>query len=166
MIMPEKLYEPSKKYALYRIKNDEGKSIYIGISGTAMRRVADHIDNKKWQSEISSIDVEYFDNKIDAEMSEILAVKRYRPKYNGTYNNSEPAKSAVKKKIMCYQREAEEFVKNSDHIPTKQHWRIWKPSEEELLKHKTEFMEKRGRKAVRLLSQLEDCQKWWEWAVS
>lgn len=71
-----------KKYAVYRIKNIEGKSIYIGISGTVMRRAADHIENQKWQDEMASIDVEFFDNKIDAEMSEIIAIKRYRPKYN------------------------------------------------------------------------------------
>ena len=154
-----------KKYALYRIKNIEGKSIYIGISGTVMRRAADHIENQKWQDEMASIDVEFFDNKMDAEMSEIIAVKRYRPKYNGTYNNDEPAKSAVKKRIRCLRQEAEDFIKNN-HIPMKQHWRIWKPSEEELLRHKSAYMAKRIRKADKMIAQLEDAQKWWDWALS
>lgn len=154
-----------KKYAVYRIKNIEGKSIYIGISGTVMRRAADHIENQKWQDEMASIDVEFFDNKMDAEMSEIIAIKRYRPKYNSTYNNDEPVKSAVKKNIDCIIRECQEFSENN-RMPIPHSWRYRTPSDEEVDKHMIDYTSKRLRKAQKLNAKLQDAQKWWDWALS
>lgn len=92
----------AKKYALYRLKDHSNKTIYIGISGSPLRRLADHFDNMDWSHELSSIDIEYFDTRLHAEFAELIAVKYNRPKYNGTYNNDTPLVESIKNKVFSF----------------------------------------------------------------
>ena len=149
-----------KKYAVYKIKNDCNKIIYIGFSGSAMLRAANHIDNQKWQHEMSSMDFEFFDTKIDAECSEILAIKRYRPKYNVTYNNDEPVRRAVDRHIKRVVREAQKFMKSASFSPP---WGWQFMDEIEKLEYENRWHEERSIKADEILANSESALRWKKW---
>lgn len=150
-----------KKYAVYRIKDASNKTIYIGFSGTAMRRAADHIDNQKWQHEMSSMDFEFFDTKLDAECSEILAIKRYRPKYNTTYNNDEPVKKAVDRHAKLVINQMQKWIDNSGTF--KLPWNWDRMDEVERLEYEAYMIRKSNEEGDDLLTQANAALKWLKW---
>lgn len=150
-----------KKYAVYKIKNDCNKIIYIGFSGSAMLRAANHIDNQKWQHEMSSMDFEFFDTKIDAECSEILAIKRYRPKYNVTYNNDEPVRKAVQRHIKTILREAQKWKETVLNFKPPWGWDNMDTMEKH--HYKMKWHDSNAAKAEEILANGDSALRWLDW---
>ena len=157
-----KCEDKMKKYAVYRIKDICNKTIYIGFSGTAMHRAADHIDNQKWQHEMASMDFEFYDTKIDAECSEILAIKRYRPKYNSTYNNDEPVKKAVNRHAKLIINQMKKWIENANTFRTPWNWD--RMGEIERLKYEQNILKNKNEEWEKIMTQADAALKWIEWS--
>lgn len=156
-----KCEDKMKKYAVYRIKDASNKTIYIGFSGSAMLRAANHIDNQKWQNEMSSMDFEFFDTKVDAECSEILAIKRYRPKYNTTYNNDEPVRKAVERHAKLVFNQMQKWMNNAETFTLPWGWD--RMNEVERLKYETKILKEKKKEGYSLLTQANAALKWIKW---
>jgi len=95
------------KTALYKHKNADGHIIYVGVAKNIGARSAQHLDNSEWQAEIASIDVEWYENSLLAELMEIKLIKSLRPKYNRAHNNNKPLNYALHQRI-------DSFLKNEE----------------------------------------------------
>ena len=95
------------KTALYKHKNADGHIIYVGVAKNIGARSAQHLNNSEWQTEIASIDVEWHDNSLMAELMEIKLIKSLRPKYNKAHNNNKPFDYAFHQRI-------DSFLKNEE----------------------------------------------------
>lgn len=67
--------------ALYRHFDAAGVLLYVGISLSAVQRLAQHRD-KPWFRQIARVDVEWFDDRGQAERAEVAAIRRERPAHN------------------------------------------------------------------------------------
>lgn len=79
---------------LYRLSNDAGELLYIGISETVMQRFAQHHD-KPWWSEVAAIRIEHFPSRHLAAEAERCAIMAERPRYNVVYNRANRAARLV-----------------------------------------------------------------------
>lgn len=95
------------KTALYKHKNADGHIIYVGVAKNIGARSAQHLNNSEWQTEIASIDVEWHDNALMAEIMEIKLIKSLRPKYNKAHNNNKPFDYAFHQRV-------DSFLKNEE----------------------------------------------------
>lgn len=71
-----------KKTALYRFFNKDGILLYVGVSMHLINRVNQHGKEKEWFEEIANINIEYFNERIDALDAEEIASKTENPLYN------------------------------------------------------------------------------------
>ena len=67
---------------LYRLWDANGELLYVGISKSAMRRLADHQRGKPWADEINSVTITNVSTRAEAERMEIEAIANENPKYN------------------------------------------------------------------------------------
>lgn len=75
---------------LYRFWNADGVLIYIGISLSAIQRLSQHKNDKSWETEISTVTIERFDDRDHALKAEKRAIMTEAPKYNITHNKPKP----------------------------------------------------------------------------
>lgn len=68
--------------ALYRMYDDAGRLLYVGISKHLPARIAAHDAEKPWWSGVASITVEHIDDPIEAIRAEIDAIRSERPVHN------------------------------------------------------------------------------------
>lgn len=68
--------------ALYRLFNDVGALLYIGISDTPKRRFQEHKSDKPWASQIDHWTVEWYLDRPRAAAAELQAIVREVPAYN------------------------------------------------------------------------------------
>jgi predicted GIY-YIG superfamily endonuclease len=71
---------------LYRHFDKLGTLLYVGISASTVRRLAQHKTKAGWFTAIARVEVEHFANRAAARQAEIKAIKRERPKYNLTHS--------------------------------------------------------------------------------
>ena len=98
------------KTALYKHKNADGHIIYVGVAKNIGARSAQHLDNSEWQAEIASIDVEWYENSLLAELMEIKLIKSLRPKYNRAHNNNRPFDYAFHQRIDSFLKNEEKSI--------------------------------------------------------
>jgi GIY-YIG catalytic domain len=67
---------------LYRHFDKSGTLLYVGISISAVRRLAQHKTKAAWFPAIALIEVEHFPNRAAAQRAEVAAIIKERPKYN------------------------------------------------------------------------------------
>ena len=67
---------------LYRHFDEQGALLYVGISISTVRRLAQHKTKAAWFSSIAHIQVKRFPTRAAARQAEIKAIIRERPKYN------------------------------------------------------------------------------------
>lgn len=99
------------KTALYKHKNADGHIIYVGVAKNIGARSAQHLNNSEWQAEIASIDVEWYENSLLAELMEIKLIKSLRPKYNKAHNNNRPFEYAFHQRIDSFLKNEEKNIK-------------------------------------------------------
>jgi hypothetical protein len=71
---------------LYRHFDAQGALLYVGISASAVRRLAEHKKGAAWFSSIAFVEVERFPTRAAAQQAEFEAITRERPKYNVTHS--------------------------------------------------------------------------------
>lgn len=67
---------------LYRILDDTGDLLYVGISGNPGRRMAQHAEDKPWWTDSAIIVLEHFPTRTLALRAETKAVESEGPIYN------------------------------------------------------------------------------------
>ena len=73
--------EVKERTALYRHFDAYGDLLYVGISLSAVARLAQH-KSAPWFQDITDIKVEWFDDREDAEIAEIQAIRTEFPEHN------------------------------------------------------------------------------------
>jgi hypothetical protein len=69
--------------ALYRHYDAEGRLLYVGISLSAVQRLAQHAD-KDWSADIRRVEIEMHPDRGTAEAAEKAAIKAESPIHNKT----------------------------------------------------------------------------------
>ena len=69
---------------VYRLYNDENELLYIGISWSALHRLAQHAKNQPWWHEVATIKIQSYPacTRTMAMLIEREAIIREKPKYN------------------------------------------------------------------------------------
>lgn len=67
---------------LYRHFDSKGKLLYVGISLSALNRLAQHSAVSSWYCKIKTVTIEHFDTRAAAISAEFAAIKNERPRYN------------------------------------------------------------------------------------
>jgi hypothetical protein len=63
---------------------DEAVLLYVGISLSAVRRLAGHRSSSHWYDQISKVTIEKLSSREAAELAEKEAIKTEKPKYNSS----------------------------------------------------------------------------------
>lgn len=72
----------SERTSLYRHFDKDGRLLYVGVSLSAISRLAQHRDSSHWFSEIASVNVEWFESRELALAAERVAVAKEKPLHN------------------------------------------------------------------------------------
>lgn len=67
---------------LYRHFNLEGELLYVGISLSALNRLAKHKSSSHWFNEITNVTIQKFSTKEEAVAAEIEAIAKENPRHN------------------------------------------------------------------------------------
>lgn len=81
--------ELSERTALYRLFNERGELLYIGVSADPAERLKVHKwgpNRMTWAAEVVRQTVEWHASRPKAFKAEARAIKAERPRYNGTHN--------------------------------------------------------------------------------
>lgn len=70
------------KTCVYRLRDEEGVLLYVGVSLTVMQRIAHHRATKPWFTDIGRIDLVWFDTRAEALAYEADAIVAEHPVYN------------------------------------------------------------------------------------
>lgn len=75
---------------LYRLYNEDDQLLYIGISYSAIKRFAEHKDDKLWAKDVARIAIEQLGEitRPEAESIERDAIRSERPKHNKVHNGT------------------------------------------------------------------------------
>lgn len=68
--------------ALYRHFDAAGQLLYVGISLSAVQRLAQHKQTARWFTNLARIDIEWFPNRRLAEQAERAAIWHESPRFN------------------------------------------------------------------------------------
>jgi predicted GIY-YIG superfamily endonuclease len=71
-----------ERTALYRLYDDEGRLLYVGITRDPEKRFAQHAATKYWWKWVKRRRVEWFDRRSSARAAEEMAIKVGNPDYN------------------------------------------------------------------------------------
>jgi predicted GIY-YIG superfamily endonuclease len=74
--------QPDGRTALYRLYNEHGSLLYVGISAKPDSRFKQHASDKAWWPEVARKAVEWYETRRNAEAAEIAAIKANAPHYN------------------------------------------------------------------------------------
>lgn len=80
---------------LYRHYDSEGVLLYVGISLSAIYRLAQHEKAADWAQYIARVEIETFKTRRDAENAERDAIEREEPIFNKAYNGGRRAYRGV-----------------------------------------------------------------------
>lgn len=72
--------------ALYRLYDEAGTLLYIGISHQPEERFEQHSKSKEWWPRVAQREVEWFDDRPTAAKAEEAAIRSEDPEFNGTYS--------------------------------------------------------------------------------
>lgn len=67
---------------LYRLFDETGGLLYVGITGQPRRRLAAHRHSQPWWSEVSRVEIEPHADRTSARAAELRAIRHERPRYN------------------------------------------------------------------------------------
>lgn len=71
---------------LYRLTDEGGALLYVGISNAAPRRLNQHLQTKPWYDKVATITFEHFLTRQEVECREREVVRLESPEYNTVYN--------------------------------------------------------------------------------
>ena len=67
---------------LYRHFDGEGRLLYVGISLSAVTRLAQHKLSSKWFDDIATVTIEKYEDREQAQTAEREAIRKEKPVYN------------------------------------------------------------------------------------
>jgi predicted GIY-YIG superfamily endonuclease len=67
---------------LYRLFDQGGELLYVGISGRWVRRLASHAARQGWWDDVASVTRQPFPSRSEALEAEATAIRQERPRYN------------------------------------------------------------------------------------
>ena len=76
-------------FHLYRHFDAEGKLLYVGVSISALNRLASHQQNSHWFWDISKVEVSKFETRQASLDAETAAIKNEKPLHNIIHNMRE-----------------------------------------------------------------------------
>lgn len=85
-VVEGKIQEIKKLHRLYRMFDQNGDLIYVGITCNPPARIKQHSKEKEWFSEVTHITLEPFRTRHELEEAEKHAIRTERPKYNVMHN--------------------------------------------------------------------------------
>jgi DNA-binding XRE family transcriptional regulator/predicted GIY-YIG superfamily endonuclease len=71
-----------KQYMIYRVYDDKGGLLYVGMSKSAMARVKDHFATSPWGKTACTITIEVVADREAALLAERSAIKAEKPMHN------------------------------------------------------------------------------------
>ena len=71
-----------RPHVVYRFYNSEGHLLYVGISVSALHRVASHKVVQRWWGDVTRIDLAHYPNWKTARDAERAAIRDESPRYN------------------------------------------------------------------------------------
>ena len=71
-------------HVLYRMFNELGELLYVGMTCSAPRRIKEHSKDKAWWRQVSRISLEHHDSRISLESAERAAIATESPLFNVT----------------------------------------------------------------------------------
>jgi hypothetical protein len=74
--------ERSRRTALYRIYDDAGVLLYVGISGRPWARLSEHRRSSDWYDGPEVVRIEYFPSRPEALKAEAEAIRGEAPRHN------------------------------------------------------------------------------------
>lgn len=77
--------------ALYRLYDESGGLLYVGITSNPEARFAKHKADKRWWPCVARKDVEWYDKRANALAAEELAIKVKDPRFNREHSRRRPA---------------------------------------------------------------------------
>jgi len=83
---------------LYRHFSDKGELLYVGISLSAMNRLAQHKDHSHWFSQIKEVRLEPFETRQAALIAEQQAIIRENPLYNKRHKQEKPTEHELRER--------------------------------------------------------------------
>jgi hypothetical protein len=89
---------------MYRLYDEAGTLLYIGISWSALQRIAQHHDDKHWWRDVATVKIETIKgSRPAAAQAERQAIIAETPLYNIVYNTagSKPTKPKPANRWMC-----------------------------------------------------------------
>lgn len=99
--------------SLYRAYDAGGALLYVGISLSWAKRLKDH-EVQEWLHQVSTVTLEHFSNRDDAQLAERSAIKSERPIHNVIYNRPAPRRTVSEAAVKRKAREQEAwFVDNA-----------------------------------------------------
>lgn len=84
---------------LYRHFNKEGELLYVGISSSALRRLAEHEEASHWFTQISSVTIEHYPDRKAAMEAEKAAIRAENPRHNVQRHVIHISKRAMEKEL-------------------------------------------------------------------
>ncbi|MWA08798.1 GIY-YIG nuclease family protein [Streptomyces sp. BA2] len=76
----------NRRTSVYRLRNEQGDLLYVGISATPPQRWAKHATEKEWWPEVVDLSLEWFATRTEALAMEAFAIRTEKPRYNVTHN--------------------------------------------------------------------------------
>ena len=67
---------------LYRLFDQDGGLLYVGISGRWVRRLVSHAARQGWWDDVASVTRQPFPSRSEALEAEAAAIRQERPRYN------------------------------------------------------------------------------------
>lgn len=92
------------KTALYRHFDTSGALLYVGVSLSAVARLAQHKQTAHWFEQLARVDVEWFDSRFEALEAEAIAITRELPRHN--VQHARPPKGAT---VIAFPRVGPEY---------------------------------------------------------
>ncbi len=77
---------PDVRTALYRLRDDLGRLLYVGISSNPLRRWPEHAAAKSWWPDVTDLSMQWFKTRTAALEAEAAAIRRERPLHNVAHN--------------------------------------------------------------------------------
>jgi len=77
---------------LYRLYNEAGDLLYIGISKSAIQRLHQHLEGQPWADQITTQRVQRFPTREALEQAEREAIRSERPRHNISHNTGKRTK--------------------------------------------------------------------------
>lgn len=74
---------------LYRHFDADEQLLYIGISGSSIRRFFGHVRQSPWADQVATIRIERFPTRIATQIAEIKAIIAEKPRHNVLHPNAE-----------------------------------------------------------------------------